>query len=452
MVDQRGRFSARYWRLRFADDTAQRLAELEDDWDYDWCDDCCYREHDPRQSALDQVLAQLCIRLRGAEPFHVLPLGAPAREHSVPPRSEEPIETRLVDHVERITTCSPWLAEHANAGLRELEAIAEHHFAGELVAVLALALFQPFWLRSPSSWRPGAGSLVEHLLIAYPTPRFLHAAAHSIDTLDDLRWMAYLIVLGQGGSLRRLTELANRRWPEEWAVIPHKLVACLGRVNEQLFPAPGLMTAEVLRLGGNEVECRRMASDPSFIFDPSENRLAPHELEFWRTTVGWLIRHRDELDDLQATQILGWARHLHTERRRMGEAFDWRGRTAASAWRETEAYRQSLYQYRARTLSWQHHGFDWAGRVADLEWSICELTTSLKLEEESQAMSHCVRGYDLACFRGSAAIFSLRQDGRRRVTIELALPSKRVVQTKRACNQEPSALERSVIERWATSI
>lgn len=451
-----GQCPARYWRLRFADDSAERLAELEPDEAREHDEhDGWYRWIDPRQTALDRAIAELCVRIRGAMPFHTLALGDRAREWSRATSSDQPIEARLIDHIEHITTRELDQPERTD-DLLELEAIAERHFRDDLGFVLGLALFQPFWLRSPATWCPrepaSFASLVEHLLLAYPAPRFLYAAALDLRHVAELRWMAYLIALGQGGSVRRLAELGRERWPDEWAVIPHKLVACLGRVHEQHSPRSGLMEAEVLRVGGSAIEHRRLCSDHSFAFDPTAAEKTPEELGFWRTTVEWLTRHREQLTDDDATVILAWARHMQIEQQRIGEPFRWRGRTAASALREATAYRDSLQRHRWNRLSWRHHGWDWQGSHGDLGCSIHELIDSAQLHDESQAMSHCVYSYAHACWSGRTAIFSLRQDGRRRVTIELNLASKRVVQAKRAYNQEPSALEWAVIQRWTAGL
>ena len=114
--------------------------------------------------------------------------------------------------------------------------------------------------------------------------------------------------------------------------------------------------------------------------------------------------------------------------------------------------KRSPTRSRSPWRAWAHHGWDWQVRIGEADWEIRELTNSTELQAESQAMSHCVRSYDQACWHGHTAIFSLQQDGRRRVTIELQLPSKRVVQVKRACNQSPSALELAVIDRWHSSV
>lgn len=57
---RRERLPARYWRLRFADDCDERVAELDLDPDLDWYDyadrfDPC----DPREDALDSAIADL---------------------------------------------------------------------------------------------------------------------------------------------------------------------------------------------------------------------------------------------------------------------------------------------------------------------------------------------------------------------------------------------------------
>lgn len=452
-----GQRKARYWRLRFANDVAERLAEYSDDDSHDdrYGNEYDDYEDDARQISLVHTLTDLRNRIRDVCPFNALPLAERPLD-CLPSQPAGSLEARLLELVERVTSnaADAPLDEQDQASLRALETIAELHFDGDLEPLLGLALFQPFWLRSPAAWQPPRKkklqSLTEHLLLAYPTPRFLLAAAASPWTLAELRWLVYLIVLGQGGSLRRLTELAHRRWPDQWSVIAHKFVACLAQVGETLSPAEGLMFAEVIRLGGTEIEYQRLANSLAFILDPSANDMPPHELELWRSTVTWLIRHRDELTD-PVTPILTWARHVHTERQRVGERFDWRGRTVASVRRESIAYLQRLYQKR-RWLTWTNHGWDWTGTIAQQDWSIRELTNSTELHEESWAMAHCVRLYDDICWRGHSAIFSLRQGGRRRVTIELRLPSKSIVQVKRACNQEPSRLELGVIEQWHATV
>src|SRR5262245_55779785 len=108
----RKRLSARYWRLRFADDVATRLAEYiheQSEYDYDDRDDYdphWYREHDPLGASLDVLIPELRARIRAVGPFNPLPLSgaSPACDPAWLPASPEPIEQRLVDHLERLST------------------------------------------------------------------------------------------------------------------------------------------------------------------------------------------------------------------------------------------------------------------------------------------------------------------------------------------------------------
>ncbi|MFV8754858.1 PcfJ domain-containing protein [Nannocystaceae bacterium ST9] len=459
-----GRLSARYWRLRFADDVDERLAELDEErerFEYDdrWDDD---RWRDPSGERLDALILALRLRLRAAGAFHALVI--PGRRATMPIASPTlpatSLEPRLIEHHERLTTRTidelEWL-DDIDADLIVLESIAEpseyHYGVDPIAPLLGLLMFRPFWLRPLASWTRPAGSrsrviasLIEHLLVAFPTPRFLIANwGHALE-LDDLRWMSWTIALAQGGSLRRLSELAHARWPEAWAKVGSKLSAALERVPDSWSPTLGLMAAEVVRLGGSLREATWLARDPSFRLDPSAPVEAA-ELEFWRSTLAWLIRHGDALDDDAAARILAWARHRQTERHREDGCFDWHGRTLATVQREALTYQHSR-SYVTRWLSWRARGWDWQGRIGERDWSIVELTRSETLRVESQAMSHCVWTYDLACWRGETAIFSLRQGDQRRATIEVRIATKRIVQAKRAFNQAPSELEHAVIEAW----
>ena len=467
-----GRWSARDWRIRFSSDLAGRLAELDedepwygyDDYDYDYDDDdrrWCYDE-DPRASQFGVLLPELRARILAAPPFNPIPLVEP-RVHGGEPlrRAAAPIEQRLVDHYDRLGRGSvePCLiGEAIEDELAQLDAIASNHFGGWIDPMLALILVRPFWIRDLANWRAPApasrervhASLVEHLLIEFAAPRFLARASFGTPSSVELRWLMWLIVLGQGGSLRRLLELAHARWPAEWRPQPNKLVAALARVPDSSATARGIMLAEILRLGGSSLELR-WVEQSRFTLDPSAVTLEDDELEFWRSSVSWLVRHREQLDDASAVDILDWARHCHTERQREGGRFEWRGRTVASARREAATYADSS-RYWHRGLRWHHHGWDWAGEFGGLAWSIRELHSSEALMAESLAMSHCVRDYDLACWAWRSAIFSLMQEGRRCATIEIDLARKRVVQIKRAFNQAPSELERSVIEHWRSTV
>lgn len=454
-----GRLGARYRRLRWASDLDERLCELElevhvdagrDDDDRPW-----------RRDPLDELLRATVLRMHAAGFASRLEL---PREHTVPDEALPPriehvragLEARVLEHLR------PWLDETATPAPLELG--SEHELAWpaerlgrvEPAALAGLLLFRPFWLRPLERWSAGSfASLVEHLLVAYPVPRFLLQAWAAPLDVESIRFRAWSLVLAQGGSLVRLGELGEAGDPQLWARVPSRLAHALARVPDSLAVRHGVMLAEILRLGGSEREFELLRRDPSYVLDFG-GPLEPDELAFWRGTVAWLIRRRDEIEQDgerdASLAVLAWARHEQTERARRGQTFDWRGRTWASARRDALAYQQSVRHPWLRCLAWRRHGWDWHVEHEGVAWTIHELCSSAALREESQAMAHCVHGYDLACSSGGSAIFSLCRDGRRCVTIELRPSDRHVVQVKRARNQAPSPLELAIIARWLDSL
>ena len=64
------------------------------------------------------------------------------------------------------------------------------------------------------------------------------------------------------------------------------------------------------------------------------------------------------------------------------------------------------------------------------------------------ALAHCVGGYARRCAAGEAAIFSLQLNGQRRLTIEVSLPTKALVQARGTCNRPATADEQALVKRW----
>jgi hypothetical protein len=440
--------------LRWASDLVDRVGEIDDDrYEFEHCRDW---DEDvwPCGGALEEWLTHATQRMLGsgfAQRLH-LPHAAVRPSGPVPTQpmlAREGLEARIGAHFSMLMQASLEALRCDDPELVALRELADR-IGCKVTSIAALLLVRPFWLRPLEQWSGRSlASLVEHLLVAYPAPRFLLQAWSPWPSVEALRWMAWLIVLGQGGSLSRMSELTHARDAEQWACVPSKLAAALARVPDSLPPRHGVMLAEILRLGGSEREFELLRRDPSYVHDFS-GPLETDELAFWRGTVAWLIRCRSEVErERDATvAVLAWARHEQTERARRGQTFEWRGRTWASACRDALAYQQSVRHPWLRHLQWRRRGWDWQVEHEGAAWTIRELCSSAALREESQAMAHCVHGYDLACSRGGSAIFGLCRDGLRCVTIELRPSDRCVVQVKRARNQAPSPLELDIIARW----
>ena len=92
----------------------------------------------------------------------------------------------------------------------------------------------------------------------------------------------------------------------------------------------------------------------------------------------------------------------------------------------------NVYHMEQRFLSWKPILDDPQFRLVmeNREWIFLELTSSLALREEGDAMQHCVAGYDGDCYRGQSHIFSVRDAKSGRIsTLEL--------RPKRSCRRQP---------------
>ncbi|MCX4243925.1 PcfJ domain-containing protein [Paraliomyxa miuraensis] len=477
----RARYLRRHHRSRREDPWAQAHDLVDDARDFD----CHEHEYDYERwwtgESFDRLMWELTARLDGSvlfNPLAALPALAPttALPVGLVGEPEMPVEPRLAEHLQRLPTLdvdSLLIGADMAEDLRCLHEIAAQHLCplagfseggrwrGPRDSLVAILLFRPFWIRSPRSWRPSAhgtaaqkvGALVEHVFARFDFPRFLLGAWLVPREALEPRWLAWTITLAQGGSLRRLHRLAFRgRWGSGFGPLPKKLPAHLHEVPDPLSLVDGLMYAEVRRLGGTAEDVRRLGMDPSFRIDPTVLDPEQDDRRFWEDTVRWLVRHRERLDALKPEdqlRVLQWARHRHTERWR--EPFEWSGRSVRAALDEARNHRRRLL-IGCRRLRWPPHGWEGTYSVGESTWTFEELTSSEALASESEAMSHCVRLYDHHGYRGTSAIFSVRRDGRRRVTVEVRPSSRTVVQVAGAYNRRPSAEELAVIERWREDV
>lgn len=415
------------------------------------------------------------IRLPGAIPTHV--------PDERPAMAPEEVVDALFDHLQRVAslaTLSEYVtsADHVSA----LDQLRSHgrrwpvlptwfeHRRGPGVVLVLLA---PFWIRSVAEWSPPDGSdldafgrsLIGHLLLRYPVPEPLFQVWLS-DDFPPLKWVSWLVLLGQGASLRRAS--ARFGWELSSGVAQRFLTAPV-----DLDPLEALMWAEIARLGGSRVELDRLLPHPAYALDPTASPAEPvlafeddrrldaddprRHRRFWQDTVTWLVRHRDELTDETCDVILDWAMHRHTEdiARDVAEPqrFSWRGRTPASAIVPARDYRQNIglpwWFQQTQSVIWKAHGWDWGD---DESWSARELTSAAQLAGESAAMQHCVASYVFRCAQERSAIFSLAFAGERRFTVELDPLTRRVVQARGKRNRACTAEEQQVMARWLQSL
>lgn len=423
------------------------------------------------------------------------PTGFATSSDREPRTSTGNVETRLASFVEGANRgdedVRALVAEASfqqQALIEQLRVDAEH---GVPTIVKVLCLFSPFWVRTSEAWHPSARdlqvikrfgaawqksgaegtadewlrtiliSLVPHLFAVHDIPRCLLESLVECATGDGawdegelsgldrshpqtIKNLCWCILLGQGGSLKRAAQRFG------WKIA--------GRFEHFLRQAPSdirclqdaCLFADIHRLGGTEVDYRRIQQNPAYRVDTTEEDNSSYRT-FWEATVRWMIAHRDDVTDEQAETILAWAMHEYTEERRRGTPFSWKGRRVRSVLERAGEY-HAAQRRPWKEYQWAGHGWNWTLIADRKKWTFVELTTGEELYEEGRVLHHCVAGYAQACVSGDTAIVSVRCDGKRLITVELHPVTKFLSQARGTYNRTPTSLEQDVIRQWQEQV
>lgn len=88
-------------------------------------------------------------------------------------------------------------------------------------------------------------------------------------------------------------------------------------------------------------------------------------------------------------------------------------------------------------------------------WTFTELDSGDRLADESLRMHHCVASYASRAAARQCAVFHAQPSGRadeKGLTVEVALPARRVTQVKGFANRTPTATEWSALSAWAEQV
>lgn len=306
-----------------------------------------------------------------------------------------------------------------------------------------------------------------------------------------MRWLLCFILYAQGGSLKALANHFG------WKTASHKLWHQLYLCPAGMTPLHAVLYAEFKRLGGWDEDFACLMANESYVIDLLEPTSGEGR-EFWYDTCRWTINLQFELSVDENREVLRWARHQLTEQARNNLSYRLQGRSKVKVLESIAAYeleQRQIRQARARMAArarqvsmareeertrlreedrqerairdallarengdydydepidavWKSRGWDWATMAHGKKWRFTELTTSQALHDEGESMEHCVGGYSLSCLDGYAAIFSLRCEGFRKVTIEIDPVSKQLTQVQGKYNAEAVASVMSVIDVW----
>jgi len=317
-----------------------------------------------------------------------------------------------------------------------------------------VVLFKPFWIRSADSWTgKGKSSLINHLFVKYPVPDFLIVAWGKFQAAaeEKFKWQRWLIILGQGGSLKLVPGKTLRKMQQYLFEVPwHEL--------PETQPSPGIacLYAEVRRIGGDVCIWKWLTQHPAFAIDPTEV-LDENFHAFWFETVNWIIRHRDQLLEEICEKVLDWSIHEITRLTAIGMKFTWKGRTFEATCRSSHEFQRRIifaggYYAQYTSLKWQSHSWDWSITEGESEWKIRELTSGVELVYEGKAMRHCVASYARRCAAGFSSIFSLTRNEQPSLTLEINPGTSTLIEARGKRNRAATSEEQQIVNLWREDI
>ena len=340
------------------------------------------------------------------------------------------------------------LGRHAAPVFEHVGAVAPKILDDEQLhhPLVLLAVRSPSWCRPLSTWQPRGKSratqfhsLVEHLLVRYRVPLFLFTALDAAPTRPaDVDLFMHL---AQGGSLR--DALRTGLLPAAMTrAMCHRFMRTPGRCS--ILEA--VRRAQVLELGGGTMLLRELAN--TFLGREL------HDDAFWCGVIGWLCRE-DPVDPGRVGDVLDQIRHARIADPSL-RADDRHLRPFA---RQVEDWHRTLVEHPADRTPFPTSGLAGdacittsivGGEQVHESWEIVELLHPADLAVESARLRHCVYSYRDRLRAGGMSIWSVRRNGRRRVTVEVWNRERRVVQIKGRKNRAPSSSELAIVSRWAT--
>lgn len=346
-----------------------------------------------------------------------------------------------------------------------------------------VVLFSPFWIRDPNEWTGNSKEdLLAYLFADREYPAFLNEQwiNYSLAMDEGFIWQRWLIMLGRGINLSREHSRLHKQFEKHLSSIPWERLPLRLRTTTMI-----LLMAEAKRLGACDKTINRLTRNAAFVSSPL--RMSAPFLAFWRDTVCWLVKHIHDYDSNQSDEVLAWAIHMHTEglnvlirdlslngwwelQYKLNEdaiwekhcqhpaLFRWKGRTTKSALAAARQYHAQLRAIELANiaarfglrgqLSWNPKGWGTTIKAEQETWEIIELCSLTELIDEGKALFHCVATYAGRCIAGSSAIFSLRLNGIRRLTIEVNCANRQILQARGNSNRTPSSEESEILQRW----
>ncbi len=307
------------------------------------------------------------------------------------------------------------------------------------------------WIRPLDDWVPlGRGrrsqlrSLVDHLIVRYPVPAFISRAFFDPDTRDvrACKVAPLFAHIARGGSIRQCVETSIISLP-----MTRRMCHLFMQSPANMPPLLALICAMVQGHGGDQALAQ--AIHQARVFEKRGPKV------FWSDVIHWFCRQTD-LDLVQVGPMIDYIE----SRYRRDNTFEMKGRTVKAMIRGMEAWHRDLnLEKRLHGVKFKRSGLSaraWTvkasgnnGAKSKDEWTMSEILCSKDLVREGRAMGHCVASYADSISSGRCAIWSLKFNNSRCLTVEVGMSDKEVVQARGKYNRPAKGRERALLGKWA---
>ena len=351
---------------------------------------------------------------------------------------------------------------------------------GEWEVLRRMLMHKAKWVRSVEEWKPRGKSmhsiltsLITHLFCQYQMPAFWYSvwftrAPHRAIRPDgeaveldgtQLRDVDLFVRLAQGASLYKLIK-------EGLFLIPFTKKQCHAFMAQRSVknPVSAVRWTQIQSFDGD----RRLAQ--ALCDTGWGDRFASGQRgEAFRAGIIQWFCNQGMIDPAQVGPLIDYIENVRVENP------DWaiKGRTGQSLMRSMREWHDELAADRrqARRAGWASHykpppeKFDTCGvngwrynkKTKDRRsggsivehWKIDEILTYEDLRNEGRELKHCVTSYAWSIARGAKAIYSLKCNHERLMTIEVHVATKTIVQARGYTNKmaEPGHIEH--MRKWA---
>lgn len=327
-------------------------------------------------------------------------------------------------------------------------------------ALVMLNRYRDSWIRKLEDWAPDTHnshgqfvSLLNHLLVQYSMPEFMHTVWSRTDKPSN-QYRGWYLHVAAGHNIRtaKLSVPFTKKMAHCFMQSPHycSIEMAINWANIQALGGDPRLTEAVLssRIGSS---------------------LKNHN--FWTSVVRFFIDH-PMLDRAHVGPIVDY---LHAQKFEVRECvsgpgvveliqppqpnLSMKGRSPESLLKQVERWHGSLAKSSgAQNTFFKASGIrgfrQKTGEHKQNTWQIKELLSGAELIVEGRAMKHCVASYASACAAGRCSIWTMEymtpQGIQKRQTIEVR-NDKTVVQCRGKRNVLPTAAEFNVIQRWSAA-